>query len=136
MNHQKVSLNHHYHKTPLKHHESLHYSHVFVMKKTPKCPRLKKALIVAFLLGFSPDHGKITHFSWVFPASLRSLRSPWFPVVPRWFPGSAAAAASTNASRRTRASCRVAKTRRDNMISVVRWRIYLCVCRVIYIYAY
>ena len=102
-------------------------------KKTPKCPRLKKALIVAFLLGFSPDHGKITHLSWVFPASLRSLRSPWFPVVPRWFPGSAAAAASTNASRRTRASCRVAKTRRDNMISVVRWRIYLCVCRVIYI---
>lgn len=56
MNHQKVSLNHHYHKTPLNHHESLHSSHVFVMKKnTPKCPRLKKALIVAFLLGLPSD---------------------------------------------------------------------------------
>jgi hypothetical protein len=56
MNHQKVSLNHHYHKTPLNHHESLHYSHVFViLKNTPKCPRLKKALIVAFLLGLPSD---------------------------------------------------------------------------------
>ena len=61
---------------------------------------------------------------------------PPFPVVPGGFPGSAAAAASTNASRRMRASCRVAKTRRDNMISLVRWRVYLCVCSVIYIYVY
>ena len=83
MNHQKVSLNHHYHKTPLKHHESLHYSHVFVMKKNTKMSEAEEGPDRRFPFGLFPRSWENHPFLMGFPSF---PPFPPFPVVPRGSP--------------------------------------------------
>ena len=83
MNHQKVPLNHHYHKTPLNHHESLHSSHVFVMKKKhPKVPEAEEGPDRRFPFGPSLRSWENHPFLMGFPSF---PPFPPFPVVPRRF---------------------------------------------------
>lgn len=83
MNHQKVSLNHHYHKTPLNHHESLHYSHVFVMKKNTKMSEAEEGPDRRFPFGLFPRSWENHPFLMGFPSF---PPFPPFPVVPRGSP--------------------------------------------------